>query len=69
MTEQPIKLESQLRSNALIPGARDGRAPIIPNITKHERNNSYTRAALMQEQSLQGNNMSVGLDSGRAYLH
>ena len=36
----PPMPESNLRSNAIIPGAREDRKPIIPNITKHERKSS-----------------------------
>jgi len=65
-------MESSLMKDALIPGARgDARKPIIPNITKHERKHSM---GVMKElanidNSVQGNNYSVGLNSGRDYLN
>ena len=31
---------AQINSDAMIPGARDDRKPIIPNITKHQRKQS-----------------------------
>jgi len=56
--------------DVLIPGARDARKPIIPNITKYQRKHSME---VMKElgnidNSVQGHNYSVGLNTGREYL-
>ena len=62
--EKPVQIAATAQnSNALIPGARMEYQQIIPNIQKHTRKNSKDLATY--DQSVQGNNLSVGLNSGR----
>jgi hypothetical protein len=61
-------MEDSLMKDVLIPGARgDARKPIIPNITKHERKHSMGGIRDI-DNSVQGHNYSVGLNTGRDYL-
>lgn len=61
----PTLPENNLRSNAIIPGARDDRKPIIPNITKHQRKSSMqTKFMGTYDNSIQ-ETASGGMGSGR----
>ena len=67
LQEKPIQIAATTQnSNALIPGARMEYQQIIPNIQKHTRKASQPQKDLASyDQSVQGNNLSVGLNSGR----
>ena len=64
--DKPL-LQSTIASNAvLVPGAREERKPIIANITKHDRKHSLdTKNIANYDQSVQANDPSIGLNSGR----
>ena len=68
LPEKPVQIAATTQnSNALIPGARMEYNQIIGNIQKHTRKASQpgTKELASYDQSVQGNNMSMGLNSGR----
>lgn len=69
MPERPLVIPpagSNQNSNILIPGAREARNPIIPNITKHTRKTSVeTKQLASYDNSVQETNSLGGLQSGR----